>query len=189
MRTLSKLKRTKMMMTFIAVPSIAYVARVCQVNYTTAKRYMVQDEWEAAEREFTQSLVEAGLPSLEEVRTEIDTVANALLTEFRQDVATGKIKCQSVGDFVALAQFRLFIRGEPSERLAVGVLPGGKSVLEASGDELEDGATKYLDEADHYRKALDRIEKGNGSRNGGTKAIEAEVVPAKPEKGGKDASP
>lgn len=178
---ISKAKRTKMLMTFLVVPSINYVARACQVNYTTARKYMVEDEWEVAEREFGQSLVEAGMPSLEEVRTEIDVTANALLRDFRHDVALGNIRCRSVADFVALAQFRLFIRGEPSERLAVGVLPGGKSVLEANPDELEAGTTKYLEEVDHYRRALDRIGRGNG--NGAPKAIEAEVVPAKPVKG------
>lgn len=180
---LSQTKRTKMMMAFIAVPTINYVARVCEVGWTTAKRYSVEDNWEAAQAVFAESLVEAGLPSLEHVRAEIDVTANALLHEFRQDVALGNIRCRSVGDFVALSQFRLFIRGEPSERLAVGVLPGGKSVLEANPDELEAGVTKYLEEVDHYRRALDRIEKGNANGNGAAKAIEAEVVPAKPGKG------
>lgn len=178
----SQTKRTKMMMAFIAVPTINYVARVCKVGWTTAKRYSVEDNWEEAQAVFAESLVEAGLPSLEHVRTEIDVTANALLTEFRQDVAAGKIKCQSVGEFVALSQFRLFIRGEPSERLAGGVLPGGKSVLEANPEELQVGVTKYLEEVDHYQRAFERIQKRSGNGNGTAKVIEMEKVPAKPAK-------
>ncbi len=177
---ISRRKRDELLFAYLAVPSIAYVSRVCGVTEKTARRYRREDSWERKEILFAETLLEAGLESLESVRNELDAIARALVKRFKREVSDGDIRITNVGDLIRLGEFRLMMRGQATDIHGLKVLPSGKHMDDATAEELTEAADALMQEALHFQKGIKRAaeRQKNGSAGGnGEAVIEAEVVP------------